>query len=532
MRSLTRRVGLTLGLALLAGLLAPVGPSAAKGVSRARDFVAEVSRRPIGSFVPASGDAPDVSPGGAPSRTGGAGRAGWAMTPEPTFGFDAIPRIAPNWPADPTGAVGDSWFVTAVNVHVAVYGLDGQVALGPVALGSLFSLPAGTQVFDPKVVYDHYTGHFVLAFLAYNGGKQKGWMLIVSMTDAAADNPGTWCERKIRADQLSGDGKQWADYPGLGFNESRITLTTNQFHFAGSQPFRYAQILSFTKSRLYDCGQDLSFKLFTGDDTRNPDGTKGFTIQPAVTIGEDATSQYLLSFRREGSSGSSLTLRRLKVMGGKLKLSAVSMPSGRVDPAPYGTQGGGQVEGPNAANTWWDTGDLRLINAFYDAELDRVYAAHAVAKDLEPDTISGGYLESVIRWYEVNPGQQLSSSSISRKGIVGTPETDAAWPVVATDGSGNLFVAYSRASAVTDEFLSAWAADIAPGETAESATLLAAGEARFEASIGPERWGDYNGISRDPLTPSLVVVVNQYAASDGAGPTADWQQTVDVVDHL
>jgi len=94
---------------------------------------------------------------------------------------------------------------------------------------------------------------------------------------------------------------------------------------------------------------------------------------------------------------------------------------------------------------------------------------------------------------------------------------------------GTLFVTYSRASVVTGEYLSAYVAQIPVGSTVAEIGLLAAGDARMEAVRGPERWGDFNAISRDPLDPAVMAVVNQYAKSDGSGPTEDWQETVDLV---
>ena len=41
-----------------------------------------------------------------------------------------------------------------------------------------------------------------------------------------------------------------------------------------------------------------------------------------------------------------------------------------------------------------------------------------------------------------------------------------------------------------------------------STALLRAGTARMEAVPGPERWGDYNGLSRDPVSGDLVAVVD------------------------
>jgi hypothetical protein len=199
------------------------------------------------------------------------------------------------------------------------------------------------------------------------------------------------------------------------------------------------------------------------------------------------------------------------------------MSTGRTHPAPPGTQGEGSLTNND---TWWDTGDLRLINAFYDADRSALYAAHVVGRDLGPDTVTGGYPESVIRWYEVLPASRLVDSVLNRKGIVGQAETDAGWPTVATDASGNLFITYSRASEPLDEFLSAWAAEIVPGSTSATTMLLRAGTAVHNAGSGLERWGDYTGINRDPIDPNLIAMVNQIAT-----PGSAWQQTVNVVTH-
>jgi len=229
-----------------------------------------------------------------------------------------------------------------------------------------------------------------------------------------------------------------------------------------------------------------------------------------------------LSFQGPGRD-SYLTVWRLAQTATGLQLKKGTVFTGKVKPAPPGTQGGGSETDPD---TWWDTGDLRLINAFYDSDLNGLYAAHVVAKNLGPDTVTGGYLESVARWYEVLPGSRLADSVLSRKGTIGQAETDAGWPVVATDDTGNLFVTYSRASEPLGEFISAWAAEIVPGSTTAVSTLLVAGTAFHDSLNGLERWGDYNGINRDPVHPSYISMVNQVAIAG-----SKWQQTVNVVAH-
>ncbi len=526
MRSLLRRTGAFAILATLTWPL-PAAPPARAGnasPSRAQHNVRFASRAPLRVSGARAADVGILRP-----STLGSGRDSWdPSAPVPSFGFDAIPRVGADWPADPTGALGENWFLAAVNVHYALYDLSGTPVLGPARFAPFFTLPAGTQVFDPKVIYDQYDHEFVLAFVGANDGLRKSWVMTIAIPDATASDKSTWCSSKISSDLVAGDGKQWADYPGLGYDANRVTITTNQFGFPGSGGFAYAQILSFPKTSLYDCSAPIAFDSFTGAETRNPDASKGFSIQPATSIGGSPGNQYLLSFEKR-QTGSNVIVWRVKPSATGTKLAKAALPVSEVSLPQLGTQGGGSLTNPD---TWWDTGDLRFVNAFYDADLGKVYAAHAITRDLKPDTATGGYPESVIRWYEVQPAGAIGSSLLTRKGIVGTAETDAGWPAVATDGAGNLFVTYSRASQPLGEFLSAWAAEIVPGATTATIVELVPGTARMEALSGVERWGDFNAVNRDPLDPAFVAMFNQYAKSDGSGPSPNWQETADVVGHV
>lgn len=454
------------------------------------------------------------------------GRRTWETgIPAAAFGFDAIPRIGGNWPADPTGAIGRDWFFTAVNTSYALYDLSGAPVVGPDPLGALFTLPAGTQVFDPKVVYDQYRDTFVLAFLGANDARRRSWILLVSIPNATADDPASWCGAILNGDRTTGDGRQFADYPGLGYSRDHVVVTMNTFTFEG-EAFQGATVLAFRKGRLYDCGRTLAFETFLGNRTRNPDGSAAFTLQPATTVGP-GRQLFLLSF--QPGRPNFLVLWRMRETVAGVRMNRVAIRVNDVGIGPFATQGGGDLD---RANTWWDPGDLRLINTFADLDRGRVYAAHVVARDLGPDTRTDGYVEAAIRWYEVRVRPDLAAVRVTRFGTIGEAETDAGWPTLATDADGNLFVTYNRASAVTGEFLSAWVAEIVPGATRASAVLLRSGTARMEAVPGPERWGDYNGVSRSPVDGALVALVNQVAVADGGGATDDWQQTVHQVSHV
>jgi hypothetical protein len=449
-----------------------------------------------------------------------------SSAPVSLLGFAGIPDRGRFDPSDSTGALGATFFVTAVNTDYAVWHLDGTPALAPADLDTIEPDTDGLDLFDPKIVYDTYNSMFVLAYLAKSDAQKASFVVLVAIPDATADQTSTWCPSVIPGDQITTDAAQFADYPALGFDGDRVVVSTNQFTFPSWHgSFSYAQLLTFPKTSLYDCSQTLTETAFSGTKTQNQDGSPAFTIQPAQTVGAIATRQFMLSFEGPGRD-SYLTVWRLAEVATGLKLKKATVPTGKMKPAPLGTQGGGSL---TDRNTWWDTGDIRLINAFYDSDLNGLYAAHVVAKNLGPDPVTGGYLESVVRWYEVLPAGRLADSVLSRKGVIGQAETDAGWPVVATDGSGNLFVTYSRGSEPLGEFISAWAAEIVPGSTAAVSTLLVPGVAVHDSVSGFERWGDYNGINRDPADPSRIAMVNQIATAGSTG--SEWQQTVNVVAH-
>jgi hypothetical protein len=463
---------------------------------------------------------------------------GVSATTSPTVesSFDAIPMLTLATPADPTGATGNSHILTAVNVHYAMFGRDGSEEIAPRTLKSLFAgqFPRRTRVFDPKVVYDHFADRYILAFLAFKWSTRQSWLLMVSIPDATALAPETWCARKLKGDQVAGNGAQLADFPGLGFDDSRVYVTTNQFRFTDNPSFQYAQVWAFDKASLYNCVTEPTFKVFSRNQTKNPNGTPAFTIQPAVTQAPAAGTgpAYLLSFQwscgQANCTGQKITIWQIESQfDGSLRLRKRSIDVPKVSIAPYGGQRGGR-----GIESLWDTGDLRFLNAFYDRSADRLYTAHSIRKNVSE--AGNDYLESGIKVYEIDPepSPSLGSSVVSRASVIVSPETDAAWPVVATDGSGNVWVAYSRAagpdrtSQFPSEYLSAWVGLIPSGTTVPETTVLRQGNARYEISPGIERWGDYNGISRDPMDDSTMWSFNQYPEGFGATRTDSWQQVV------
>ena len=52
--------------------------------------------------------------------------------------------------------------------------------------------------------------------------------------NATATTTSTWCATGFDGDAIAASPALWADYPTLGYNDTRITITTNQFTFPSS----------------------------------------------------------------------------------------------------------------------------------------------------------------------------------------------------------------------------------------------------------------------------------------------------------
>jgi hypothetical protein len=521
-------IGVVTATALTLGVPAGGAPHVSRPGSSLRSRTAGIADRPASRVVsgsahdratvlhdpawPASRAVRDVA---SPLATRSVART---PTIDPTIDFDSLgqPLVSPG---DPTGALGPAAIVAAVNVRAAVYDRTGNQLVPPQRLKALANRPGAVDT-DPKVFYDPYDDTYVLVFLVFND--VTGWIEVVTIPGPTATDMHTWCRTEIPGDQIAGDGKQFADYPTVGFTEQRVTIATNNFAFdlAG---YDYAQIISMRKSQLYDdptCSKTVHLDVLGGTQTRDPDGSKAFTIQPVMSIGGSPSTQYLMSVDAEQRS-TALVLWRLRFRRGRTFLRKVAIPVARAQLPPLGYQCGST----NRPTTWWDTGDLRLMNAWYDADRNRIYASHAVEGNP-----GGGVPESVIRWYEVRPAPTLGSSRVTRTGTIATPGHDAAWSSVATTADGRLWVTYARAG--LDECLSSWVANVPRGSTVATKVSVHEGEARYEFSAaspteyGIERWGDYSATNRDPLDPNAIGSFNAYAKSDGGGATSLFMQRV------
>ena len=269
-------------------------------------------------------------------------------------------------PGDPTGALGVTHHLAAVNVHMAFYDRAGVALDPPRRLRSLDDAtarrcrrlrPEGGLRPVPAAVRPGVRLREQHAELPVRRRDPGGIGGRHRRTGACSTCP---------AIRSRSNGKQLADYPMVGFTEDRVTLTTNQFDYTNAPfvgGFKYVQVVSFPKGKLYDCSVPVvPIKIFSRIQTRDPDGSRAFTIVPALSFGGAPTTQFMTSLDFNGSTGK-LILWRLKV-GARCPEADAGSAGRRGDG--LSPAGGGNAGTPRASTTKWDTGDLRLTSSFWD----------------------------------------------------------------------------------------------------------------------------------------------------------------------
>jgi len=140
------------------------------------------------------------------------------------------------FPADPVIAAGPNQIVAVTNSTIGIYSKTGK-KLGSIAFSTWFKDIAEVKqasLFDPKVLYDQYTGHFVLLIDSVRDkDKTAYYLLSVSKT---SDPTGEWVIWAL-SQTLNGRRKvsAWSDFPGLGIDETAIYMTRSEERRVGKE---------------------------------------------------------------------------------------------------------------------------------------------------------------------------------------------------------------------------------------------------------------------------------------------------------
>jgi hypothetical protein len=404
-------------------------------------------------------------------------------------------------PPDTCGAVGPSHIVMVVNGGYTVFRRSDGAAVQSKTLQGFWSdlglstapgQPAN-RVFDPKVLYDQYSGRFVVVSLG-NFQSPDSWLnLAVSDT---SDPTGTWKAWAIDAD-LDGGTQQfnnWADFPCLGLNETYITVSANMFD--NGDAFQYSKMWVFDKSSLLAGAATPTVTEFRGL------GSFGFTLAPSHSFGAGA-AQYVLS---EGwTDGTNVYLRLGQVSGpanapSYNDLGFIQVASYSLDSLPTVPQSG--------TSRRIDTGDQRLgaPPVFRDGSL---WVTHTVSNSSNTKT--------EVAWYQINP----LTLTVVQQGRISDSTRFYFYPSIAVNGSGEVAIGMAGCSAsqFPGGYYTGRKASDASGTT-QSVSLLKAGEAAYNpGGTGAARWGDYSATVLDPADDRTFWTFQEYSRSSSAWGT-------------
>jgi len=152
-------------------------------------------------------------------------------------------------PPDPVIAVGEDHVMLAVNAEMAIYDKNENLVSEQSFLDFFSTVspkPTGL-ILDPKIVYDHYSERFIL--LAIDGSHRTRYLLAVS---TSKDPTGSWYKYSIQGSLYE------LDYPGLGYDENSIILTSESTSGGGSGTY-YSDLTILKKQEIYSNNKPKKF---------------------------------------------------------------------------------------------------------------------------------------------------------------------------------------------------------------------------------------------------------------------------------
>jgi hypothetical protein len=417
----------------------------------------------------ATGPGPSDVSNLAPPAEGGPG----ALAPPLGTQFDGISDTGVI-PADPNLAVGRQRIIQVVNSSIRITTRTGASPL-TTTLSALLGSPSGSSglTFDPRVLHDHFANRFVVLALKTNAAKTDSWYLVaVSKTETPSTAQSSWNRYFLRSDiDGSTDTSSWGDYAPIGYDNTNFYITSNQFSSAGS--FLRSKIRKYAKAPFYAAGTVSGLEW---NNVTDATGAQAFTIQPAITFGVPG-HEWLASV--PFGAGNRLNMFRITANS----LFKFSVTVGSTDLPSLARQKG--------SSTGIHSGDNRLLNSVFSNNL--FYTCQ---------TVKSGSFPCAARYLGVNTTSISAPTKVMDK-VIGNTTTD--YYRICTVFN---FSSATRFAGITYTQMMA-------NGTIQPLGLAREGQNTYVKTFGGarNRWGDYNGIARDPLSSNSFFFNAMYARS-------------------
>ncbi len=425
--------------------------------------------------------------------------------PAPIRSFDGIPfpGVGCNCaPPDTVGEVGSTQYVQMVNEGLQVFDkASGSSVLGPVGIQSLWAGFGGVCETngsgDPVVLYDQLANRWVITQFAGTSVPNTECIAVSTSSDAT----GTYNRYAFLL------GSNFFDYPHLGVWPDGYYMSMNIFNSAGTA-YLGPQAFAFDRTKML-AGQPATFVASalggSNEETYLPADLDGSILPPA---GAPATFVFW-------PGGTSANMYRVFHFHADFVTPANStftafqaVPSAAFTELCPGARACVPQLGGTGANAIDAIGDRLMFRLAYRRFAD---GHEAVVGNF---TVNAGGVGG-IRWFEL---RNVTAGPVSLF-QESTYQPDATYRFMgsaAMDGDGNLAVGFTASNATINPQLR-----YAGRLVSDPINTLAQGEATLFAGTGSQtgtgnRWGDYSGLTIDPVDDKTFWYTNEYYATTGA----------------
>jgi hypothetical protein len=414
----------------------------------------------------------------------------YAPSPTPVILLGKTGLIdASSTPSDSTGAIGTKRYIETVNSKVGIYDLS----LGLIAQDTLGNWwdAAGSDVFDPQVIWDATTNRFYYAGDIVVSSSDNRLAFGFSKTASPNNATTDWCHYNISY------GSDFPDYPKLGDSRYFAVIGVNVFTAAG--PYRGSDVIAISKPPAGTTCPDPATGLMIGFGQNIKVGADlAFTPVPANGIDSNATAWVvtrslstpatkigLFKVTRNATTGAPV----IQLAGSAVTVQSYDMPAN----APQ-----------KDTQFLIDTMDARMTQAV--AAIDPGHTSKFAI--WTQHTINGG-AGARVRWYEIDPVGKtiLQTGNVQNSTLYYFDSAISPDRVVkgATTAYGdNMALNFTASSGTTYPAIKMVSKRGTSGISAVKTVKFSPGpDIDFACpDTGVCRWGDYAAATPDPNAPT------------------------------
>ncbi|GEM_PF-610230 len=413
-------------------------------------------------------------------------------SPTPPLGvsFSALPDNNTSIPPDVQGAVGPNHVMTTLNSQIRIQDKSGTV-ISTVNSDLFWASLGHPNSFDPRILYDSYTNHWVFVSDANPVAASSAILIGVSASD---DPTGTW---NLFSVDLDGTNLKWGDYPCIGINKDWIVVQVNMYSMLNV--FSNSNIYIFKKSDLYaDIGATHSLVSL--------DMSYGGTQVPALTYDNSLSTIYMIQDWNGNSSGTGY-LRLYTItgtVGAEIVTAGAFIPT--ANPWQEFSSGSDNFAPQLGTSQKFNANDARMQYLIY--RNGSLWTTHTI---FMPEV--GTTTRSSIQWWELS----TTGTILQRSRLDDVTNTNFySFPSIAVNSSDDVILGYSKFSA--SMYASAYYTYRSSADainTMRDEGVLKAGENTYFKTFGgtENRWGDYTTACVDPTNDIDMWTLGQYAAT-------------------